>query len=615
LERFSEICHIKPAEVFMFGYRSLVRRNRRVHKFGRSTRPLRLEMLERRDQPATLSVLPALHQTAIEPSIDVRALAGLTPAMIRHAYGFDAANVANTPGDGSGQTIAIVTAFADPYIKSDLRRFDAAFGLPEPPSFRVATATYATTDANWSMETALDVQWAHAIAPGANLLLVQAGSDSLYDMLNAVDYARRQPGVSVVSMSWGAPEFIGQTRYDGVFHTPFGHAPVAFVAASGDFGAAGGVDWPASSPNVLAVGGTKLTLDASGNYVSESAWSGSGGGYSQFYSDISVHGDTITIGPRSVPDVSYAADPGSGFLVYNSVPDAKGRAGWFTVGGTSAGAPQWAGLVAIADEARAANNVAPIGNVRAAVSQMSSSAFNDVSTGSNGFAAAKGFDLATGVGSPKAASVIAQLTTEQTEKPPVFVGPIQVTTLTPAKRVAVTPPTKDVTQAILQAALAQDNAVRAALYVNSGVVQTPATVDTRGQDVNPPPVLVAPATSFGSTWDQSIRSGSGSAESQSATVPVLPGGADPGGPPAGAVNLSPSNTTTSSTRTASRKRADGSTARQSATVATNNEPGEEMAIGAESQAMIGVAAVFCFLGGCFVGTEPRSNEKKRPTIK
>jgi hypothetical protein len=599
----------------MFGYRTLARRNRRIQKFGRSTRPLRLEMLERRDQPASLSVLPALHQTAIEPAIDLRALAGMTPAIIRHAYGFDAANIANTPGDGAGQTIAIVTAFNDPYIQSDLRQFNTEFGLPAPPSFSVVTALGAPVDSTWSTETALDVQWAHAIAPGANLLLVQAGSDQLGDMLNAVDYARQQPGVSVVSMSWGAPEFLGQTQFDSVFHTPFGHDPVAFVAASGDSGAAAGVTWPASSPSVLAVGGTTLKVDGSGNYVSESAWSGSGGGYSSYYSSVAVHGNTITIGPRAVPDVAYAADPSNGFPVYTSVPDAKGRTGWFTVGGTSAGAPQWAGLVAIADEARAANNVAPIGNIRAAISQVSSSSFNDVTTGSNGFAAGTGFDLATGMGSPKAASVISQLTTEPAAVKTVFVGPIQVATLTPAKRdAAPTPPSKDVLQAIILAAVAQDNAIRAATYVNAGPVLTPTTAETHGLDVTPPPVLIAPVTSFGNTWDQSIRSGSGSTENQGGAVPALPGGPDPGGAPAGAVNVRPSRSSVATVQAASRKRINASVAMQSSSELQSESADDEIA-GGNNQAMIGAAAVFCFLGGCYVGVEPRRNEKKRPIIK
>src|SRR5262249_13571394 len=160
----------------------------------------------------------------------------------------------------------------------------------------------------------------------------------------------------VVSMSWGASEFLGQTYYDSIFRTPFGHDPVAFVAASGDGGASAGAQWPASSPTVLAVGGTRLTVDAQGNYLGEMAWSGSGAGYSQAYTDVAIRGNTVVSGPRAVPDVAYAADPGSGFLVYNSVPDAKGRTGWFRVGGTSAGAPQWAGLIAIADQARAAQD-------------------------------------------------------------------------------------------------------------------------------------------------------------------------------------------------------------------------------------------------------------------
>src|SRR5439155_7369476 len=144
--------------------------------------------------------------------------------------------------------------------------------------------------AGWSVETALDVEWAHAIAPKANILLVEAHSSSIGDLMSAVDYARNQPGVTAVSMSWGIDEATlgraAESFYHSYFTTPAEHAGITFVAASGDSGAANGPEWPAISPNVLSVGGTRLTTTgSSGAYASEGAWSGSGGGVSAYESE------------------------------------------------------------------------------------------------------------------------------------------------------------------------------------------------------------------------------------------------------------------------------------------------------------------------------------------
>ena len=159
-------------------------------------------------------------------------------------------------GTGAGQTIAIVDAYNDPNIKSDLQVFDNQFGIAAPPSFNVVNQTgganLPAADAGWSMEIALDVEWAHAIAPGANILLVEANSSSINDLVGAVNYARQAPGVTTVSMSWGGSEFAGESTYDSYFTTPAGHAGVSFVAASGDSGGSG--EWPAVSPNVLGGG-------------------------------------------------------------------------------------------------------------------------------------------------------------------------------------------------------------------------------------------------------------------------------------------------------------------------------------------------------------------------
>ena len=212
-----------------------------------------------------------------------------TPAQIRHAYGFDQIQFGSSvKGDGTGQTIAIIDAYNDPNITFDLQAFDNNFGLAAPPSLRVVAQDGSNnlpgTDPvppgkiNWEAEEALDVEWAHAMAPGARILVVETYDATYTNYFAGAVFAAGQPGVSVVSMSFQSGESPGETSYDHDFTTPSGHAPVTFVAASGDFGT---VSYPAASPNVLAVGGTNLTLDGSSNISSETAWSGSGGGISQ----------------------------------------------------------------------------------------------------------------------------------------------------------------------------------------------------------------------------------------------------------------------------------------------------------------------------------------------
>lgn len=355
---------------------------------------LRLEALDDRAVPS------AGYDPVVHPNYLVRPLAnagepgGMTPAQVRRAYGFD--QIAN---DGAGQTIAIVVAYDHPTIGQDLATFDRAFGLPDPPSFTKAVAPGTPVDPGWAAETALDVEWAHAIAPKANLLLVSAKSDGIADMVEAVDFARRQPGVTVVSMSWGARENTALAAMDRYFNTPAGHAPITFVAAAGDGGAA--AEWPASSPNVLAVGGTRIRTDAAGDYLGETAWSYSGGGFSRSFATPSYQRGVVS-GARGIPDVAYNADPASGVAVFNSVPDENGRSGWSVVGGTSAGAPQWSALIALANQQRAGQGKASLGRAQDSIYTLPASAFRDITAGGNGYAARVGYDLVTGRGTPVA---------------------------------------------------------------------------------------------------------------------------------------------------------------------------------------------------------------------
>ncbi|MFM7107704.1 MAG: fibronectin type III domain-containing protein [Planctomycetaceae bacterium] len=356
---------------------------------------------------------------------------GYSPTQVRHSYGFDAASFGATAADGTGTTIAIVDAYDDPNIANDLHQFDVAFGLPDPPSFRKVNQTGGTTmpaaNAGWASEIALDVEWAHAIAPGASILLVEANSNSFSDLLAAVNYARNQPGVVAVSMSWGGGEFSGETTYDSYFTTPSGHAGVSFFASSGDTGAP--ASYPSASPNVVSVGGTSLYL-SSGNYSSESGWSGSGGGVSAYESQPSYQSGVVTQSTtkRATPDVAYDSDPNTGFPVYDSYNNT-GTAKWSQFGGTSAAAPQWAALAAIVDQGRALAGLGSLDGrtqLLPALYGLAAGDFHDVTTGSStgspSYSAAAGYDLVTGRGTPVANLVIADLvawgTTSTPTSPP-----------------------------------------------------------------------------------------------------------------------------------------------------------------------------------------------------
>ena len=283
-------------------------------------------------------------------------LSGYTVAQVTQAYGlnaisFPSASGQPSTGDGSGETIALIEAYHDPNLSSDVRVFDQSNGLPDP-NLSVADQAGTRTDAVWASEETLDVEWSHAIAPGAAILVVEAPSDSLGDLITAVDLARNTPGVATVSMSWGFGETAGETALDSHFQTPAGHQGITFVAASGDDGAANGPEYPSSSPRVLAVGGTTLSTDGSGNYVGESTWSGSGGGYSPYEPEPAYQASVQTTRHRSTPDVAFLADPYSGVEVYETPPGGS-VGSWLTVGGTSLGTPAWAAIIAIVDQGRA----------------------------------------------------------------------------------------------------------------------------------------------------------------------------------------------------------------------------------------------------------------------
>jgi hypothetical protein len=396
----------------------------------RSSRLL-LESLETRQLLSVSSLAPnpiAVPSSAGATPLAAQAIpAALTASQVRQAYGLNqiSFNGGTIGGNGAGQTIAIITAYDDPNIGLDLSHFDSQMGLSAPPSFtKYLQGGLTQSSADWSLETSLDVEWAHAMAPGANLVLVEAKSASVADLFSAVDFARSLNGVVAVSMSWGTPEFYGETSFDSLFTTPAGHiggsnlpGGVTFIASSGDTGAWSGVSYPAASPNVLSVGATALTLGTGSGYGAETGWGGSTGGFSAFESAPAYQGGAqgvsgLTRGMRTVPDVAAVGSPATGVAVYDSVPYA-GHSGWYAVGGTSASAPQWAGLIAVADQGLALAGIGSLGSAQAALYSIPTSAFHDVTAGFNGYSATAGYDLVSGLGTPIANRVVTDLLAAQ----------------------------------------------------------------------------------------------------------------------------------------------------------------------------------------------------------
>jgi Bacterial Ig-like domain (group 3)/MBG domain (YGX type) len=361
-----------------------------------------------------------------------------TPAQVRTAYGINKLGAdLPTPLDGAGQTIAIVDAYDNPNIFKSLDAFDSQFGLTSAganlydqygPASSFLTVLNQSGQAaslpgtgpmgagtdNWQMEESLDVEWAHAMAPGARIILLEASSQSLSDLMATVATAANQPGVSVVSMSWGFPE--GQAVFAGDEATDdrvFAKRGVTFVASTGDSGAAD-PEYPAYSPNVLSVGGTSLTLNADGSYNSETAWGdgsdsgrafiGSGGGASAFEPEPAYQRGAQSTGARTTPDVSLVADPATGLWIADSSNSDLSNP-FQIVGGTSLSAPAWAGLVALANQGRAAAGESTLNSstpteAQQALYMLPRSDYNMIASDSNGHTATAGYNPATGLGTP-----------------------------------------------------------------------------------------------------------------------------------------------------------------------------------------------------------------------
>jgi hypothetical protein len=346
------------------------------------------------------------------------------PTNLRSAYGMNDISFNGTPGNGQGETIAIIDAynessFADTgtsaYATSDLAVFDSQFGIPDPPSFVMLNENGGTTlppasSANDEVETALDVEYAHAMAPSASIVLIDCNSLNDSDLSTGINTARNLSGVDVVSMSFGGEEYSEETDSysssgngfldDGFFQTPSGHNGITFVASSGDSGY--GAQYPASSPDVLGMGGTNLE-ETSGTYDSESGWNDSGGGPSAYESKPTYQtgvDNTASTSRRLMPDM--ALDAGTPVYVY----DTSGEGGWLVVTGTSVAAPSMAGVIAIVDQGRTLEGLGSLNGFSQTlprIYELPSSDFHDITTGSNGSGslaqAGPGYDLVTGIGS------------------------------------------------------------------------------------------------------------------------------------------------------------------------------------------------------------------------
>lgn len=312
---------------------------------------------------------------------------GYDPAQFWTAYGLPGLNGSATT------TVAIVDAYDDPNIESDLGNYSSQWGLPACTTsngcFQKVNQTgkvspYPGGNPSWDVEIALDVETVHAICPNCRIFLVEANSASYADLFTAVNTAASK--ANVVSGSWGGSESSGETSYDTAVFKKYPNTVFTFSAGDSGYG----TEYPAASPYVTAVGGTTLKLNPYG----ETVWAGTGSGCSAYEAKPSWQKDA-SCKKRTMNDVSADADPNTGAAIYDSV-SYQGYKGWFEVGGTSLAAPLIAAVYA--------QSKIPTNN---SVLYASASALHDVVSGSNGrcggtylCTAAKGYDAPTGLGTP-----------------------------------------------------------------------------------------------------------------------------------------------------------------------------------------------------------------------
>jgi subtilase family serine protease len=373
------------------------------------------------------------HLILLSPELTGASPGGETPGSLACIYGTVVSPTApgcpiststTVPSGGSG-VIAIVDAFDYPTAANDFDVFSTQFGLPlsaddvcngTNPCFKkvFATGTQPRKNCGWAQEAALDIEWAHAMAPHAQIVLVEAASNSFSDLFQAVDVASNEvlcgdvtcisgSGSGEVSMSWGGKEFSSESGSDSHFMAN----GVVYFAASGDTGAA--TIYPGVSPNVVCAGGTTINRDRDHNFTSETGWSGSGGGPSKYESRPPYQDGIMSIvgTQRGAPDFSLDSDPNSGVSVYDSTP-CQGLSGWLVFGGTSVATQALAGIVNLAGHfyPNTGSGDGELDTIYGCYATPScySSDFRDIVSGTAGnrrksFSATTGWDFVTGVGS------------------------------------------------------------------------------------------------------------------------------------------------------------------------------------------------------------------------
>ena len=352
--------------------------------------------------PGTAACEALLEQTvtsggAVVSNVHRGVVSGYGPANLQAAY-----NLPSSTG-GTGQTVAIVDAYNDPTAAADLATYRSHFGLPACTTasgcLRIVNQSGGTSlpakNGGWAQEISLDLDMVSAICPHCDILLVEASSTSLASLGTAVDEAAKL-GATEISNSYGGSESSSDTTYDSRYYD---HPGVAVTASSGDGGY--GVEYPAASPYVTAVGGTTLNHSSSG--YTQSAWSGAGSGCSAVDAQPAWQSSVANIADvcakRAVADVSAEADPNTGVAVYDST-GYQGASGWLVFGGTSVASPIIASVYALAGNAASAGT-------GASYAYAHSSSLTDVTSGSNGSCggrdlctAGAGWDGPTGLGTP-----------------------------------------------------------------------------------------------------------------------------------------------------------------------------------------------------------------------
>ena len=310
---------------------------------------------------------------------------------------------------GGWGAIAVVEAYDNSHAEHDLGVFSAQFGLPDCTVSNGCFSVFYTDntvpppDPGAADEHVLDIEWAHAMAPQAKIIMVEGQDGSLAEHMKAIKLASEKvlaAGGGIVSISWTIDEFVGETAYDSYFQTP----GIVYVVSSGDYSAP--ARFPSTSPYVISAGGTSVIRDAQGNFVMETGWStdptvpvgsksGGSGGPSLYEPRPSFQNSVMKkVGTaRGTPDISFDADPKTGVCVYSTI-----HGGWLKDGGTSVAAPALSGIINVANR-RATSSQDELNFIYNSAIKNYHTYWHDITQGNNGFPALTGYDFVTGLGS------------------------------------------------------------------------------------------------------------------------------------------------------------------------------------------------------------------------